>query len=149
PIQATAEELLTPICRSAILQGRGTGTMADIFLSYSSKDRDGVRPVRDALAAMGYEVFWDQEVPTGVDWNSWIMNHLGQARLAVVAWTRNAAASRNVVHEATIALEDGKLLPVLLEPMTARDFPMGFYTTQAASLHDWTGQAAHKGFLDL
>ena len=32
--------------------------MTDIFFSYSSADRERVRPIRDALAAQGFEVFW-------------------------------------------------------------------------------------------
>jgi TIR domain len=40
--------------------------VTDIFFSYSSKDRERVRPVRDALVAQGFEVFWDQEVPPGL-----------------------------------------------------------------------------------
>src|SRR4051794_38497299 len=48
------------------------GSMADIFFSYSSADRERVRPVRDAFVAHGFEVFWDQEVPPSRDWDSWI-----------------------------------------------------------------------------
>src|SRR5262249_20231613 len=40
--------------------------MTDIFFSYSSADRERVRPIRDALVAQGFDVFWDQEVPTGL-----------------------------------------------------------------------------------
>jgi hypothetical protein len=35
-----------------------------------------VRPIRDALAAQGFEVFWDQQVPAGMDWDTWIRQHL-------------------------------------------------------------------------
>jgi hypothetical protein len=123
--------------------------MTDIFLSYSSKDRERVRPIRDALAAAGYSVFWDQETPTGVNWNRWIMEKLGEARLVIVAWSHASATSDPVIHEASIGREDGKLMPCLLDELKTRDMPMGFYTTQAAALHDWSGQSAHKGFLDL
>jgi hypothetical protein len=40
--------------------------MTDIFFSYSSADRKRVRPIRDALAEQGFEVFWDQQVPAGM-----------------------------------------------------------------------------------
>ena len=57
--------------------------MTDIFFfSYSSKDRERVRPVRDALAAQGFDVFWDQEVPTGLDWDRWIRDHLNKSKCA-------------------------------------------------------------------
>ena len=34
--------------------------MTDAFFSYSSKDRERVRPIRDALVAEGFDVFWDR-----------------------------------------------------------------------------------------
>ena len=38
--------------------------MTDVFFSYSSKDRERVRPIRDAVVAEeGFDVFWDQDVP--------------------------------------------------------------------------------------
>jgi hypothetical protein len=39
--------------------------VADIFFSYSLKDKERVGLVRNALAEMGFEVFWDQETPSG------------------------------------------------------------------------------------
>ena len=123
--------------------------MTDIFLSYSSKDRERVRPLRDALTAAGYEVFWDQETPAGVNWNKWIMEHLDRARLVVVAWSKSSVESDPVIHEATIARDYGKLVPCLLDPLTTREFPIGFYMDQAAVLAGWAGQTAHKGYVDL
>jgi hypothetical protein len=113
--------------------------MTDIFFSYSSADRERVRPIRDALVAQGFDVFWDQEVPTGLDWDSWIRQHLAKSKCAMAFWSTASIASRNVRHEATIADQQGKLIPVLLEPLTAQQFPMGFYAQQAANLADWNG----------
>lgn len=123
--------------------------MTDIFLSYSSKDREKVRPVHDALAAMGYAVFWDIETPAGENWDQWIRRHIGKAKVVIVFWTKNSAASLNVQHEAAIAREDNKLIPAQLEFMKAIDFPMGFYTTQAPQLSDWTGMVTHSGYASL
>lgn len=113
--------------------------MPDIFLSYSSKDRDMAARVEAALSAAGYKVFWDQETPTGRDWNSWIGEKLKASRAVVVLWSKTSAASRNVVHEATISIEAGKLIPVVIEPLKASDFPMGFYTVQSVSLAGFKG----------
>ena len=41
--------------------------LGEIFFSYSSKDRERVRPFHEALTALGFEVFWDMEVPPGVE----------------------------------------------------------------------------------
>jgi hypothetical protein len=113
--------------------------VTDIFFSYKSDDRERVRPVRDAFAAQGFDVFWDQQVPAGVDWDSWIRQHLTQSKCAVVFWSAASVASDNVRHEATVAKQQRKLIPVLLEPLTPEQFPMGFYMQQCASLTNWRG----------
>jgi hypothetical protein len=111
--------------------------MTDIFFSYSSKDRERVRPIRDALAAQGFDIFWDQQVPAGVDWDTWIRQHLQRAKCAVVFWSGNSVASDNVRHEATVAKTQGKLVPVLIEDLRPDQFPMGLYSTQGANLVAW------------
>jgi hypothetical protein len=108
--------------------------MTDIFFSYSSKDRDRVRPIRDALAGHGFEVFWDQTVPAGTDWDRWIRQHLNESKCAVVFWSLASVASDNVRHEAAVAKQQGKLVPVLLDALSADQFPMGLYATQAVNL---------------
>src|SRR5262249_16732077 len=111
--------------------------MTDIFFSYSSADRERVRPIRDALVEQGFEVFWDQQVPAGKDWDSWIRQHLAKSKCAMVFWSAASVTSDNVRHEATVAKQQGKLVSVLLEPLTAEQFPMGHYAQQAANLSNW------------
>ncbi len=104
--------------------------MTDVFFSYSSKDRERVRPIRDAPVAEGFDVFWDQEVPPGRNWDEWIRQHLDAARCTIVFWSEHSVRSDNVVHEATVAKNFQKLIPVLLDPIASGAFPMGHYTTQ-------------------
>ncbi|HST36492.1 MAG TPA: toll/interleukin-1 receptor domain-containing protein [Allosphingosinicella sp.] len=100
-------------------------------MSYSSRDRDVAERVRDALEAAGYGVFWDQSTPAGQDWDSWIREQLLSARLVVALWTRASVASPNVRHEAIIAREQDKLLPIMADELTPTDFPMGLFMVQA------------------
>ena len=123
--------------------------MIDIFFSYSSEDRDHVRPVHNAIEELGFDVFWDQEVPAGTDWDSWIKFHLKSARSAIVFWSTSSIASRNVRQEATIAHDEGKLIQILLTPLGPEQFPMGLYTTQAIDLSGWQGSPNHEGWLKL
>lgn len=122
--------------------------MKDVFLSYSSKDREKAALIERAFEAAGISVFWDQEVPPGRDWDSWIREHLTGAKVAVVLWSKASVASANVKHEAMIAKETGKLIPVLVENLSPSDFPMGMYLTQAALLTDYRG-GAHPGMAKL
>src|SRR5262245_11716396 len=117
--------------------------MTDIFFSYSSADRERVRPIRDALVAQGFEVFWDQQVPGGMDWDTWIRQHLTKSKCAMAFWSATSVSSDNVRHEATVAKQQGKLISVLLEPLTAEQFPMGLYVQQAANLSGWSGDYSH------
>ena len=118
--------------------------MADIFFSYRSVDRDRVRLVRDALTAHGFDVFWDQAVPSGVDWDTWIRQHLAQAKCTLVFWSLASVASDNVRHEATVAKMQGKLIQVLLDPLTPDQFPMGLYSQQGVNLSGWAGNVEHE-----
>src|SRR5262245_55849848 len=117
--------------------------MTDIFFSYSSADRERVRPIRDALVAQGFEVFWDQQVPAGMDWDTWIRQHLSKSKCVMAFWSATSVSSDNVRHEATVAKQQGKLISVLLEPLTAEQFPMGLYAQQAANLSGWSGDYSH------
>ena len=108
--------------------------MPDIFISYSSKDRAVADRVRDALGEAGYDVFWDQEIPAGKDWDSWIREHLAEARLAIVLWSKASVASPNVRHEAIIARDAGGLLPLMVDELGASDFPMGLFLVQAPKI---------------
>jgi hypothetical protein len=105
--------------------------LADIFISYSSSDRPVAMRVRDALEQAGYDVFWDQSTPPGKDWDSWIRDQLTGAKLVIALWTKSSVASANVRHEAIIAREAGKLLPVMVDELKPTDFPMGLFMVQA------------------
>jgi hypothetical protein len=117
--------------------------VTDIFFSYSSVDRERVRPIRDTLVAQGFEVFWDQQVPPGMDWDTWIRQHLTKSKCAMAFWSATSVSSDNVRHEAMVAKQQGKLISVLLEPLTIDQFPMGLYAQQAANLSGWNGDFGH------
>jgi hypothetical protein len=118
--------------------------MADIFLSYSSADRDRVRPLHAALVHRGFEVFWDQTVPIGRDWDTWIRERLADARAVVVVWTHQSVQSKNVRHEAVVAQEHGKLVSVLIDTIPPAQFPLGLYAVEAADLSSWSGDAGSE-----
>jgi hypothetical protein len=90
--------------------------------------------VRDALEEAGYEVFWDQSTPPGKDWDSWIREQLTSAKLLVALWTKASVVSPNVRHEAIIAREAEKILPVMVDDLKPTDFPMGLFMVQAMTI---------------
>jgi hypothetical protein len=110
--------------------------MTDVFLSYSSADRPVAERVQAQLAARGLDVFWDQTIPAGQDWDTWIRARLTEARTVVVLWSRTSVQSPNVRHEAMVARDAGKLLPAMIDALKPEDFPMGLYLVQAVMIGD-------------
>jgi hypothetical protein len=104
--------------------------LPDVFISYSSKDRVVADRVEKTLRESGYDVFWDQQTPPGTDWDSWIRERLHGSSCVIVLWSKASIASPNVRHEAIVAREEGKLLPVMIDQLGPADFPMGLYMVQ-------------------
>lgn len=111
--------------------------MADVFLSYSSKDRAIAARVQQALERRNLDVFWDQETPPGMDWDTWARGKLAEAKVAIVLWSKNSVASDSVRHEAMLARKANKLLPALIDNLTPEDLPMGLYMVQSVAMSDW------------
>jgi len=122
--------------------------MADVFLSYSSKDRAAAERVQQALTARGIDVFWDQATPPGVDWDTWIRAKLSDCKAAIVLWSKESIKSPNVRHEAIVARDGGKLVPAMIDTFAPEDFPMGLYLVQGAQLQDWRNPES-KGVAQL
>ena len=93
---------------------------ADVFISYSSLDRDRVIPVVDYLRSSGISVWVDEGNIHAADlWSEQIVQAIADCRVMVVMLSSNSTDSHNVVKEAMLASEQKKaLLPVYLELLT-------------------------------
>ena len=112
--------------------------MADVFISYSSEDRDRVRPLAQALQAKGFSVWWDRALAAGDDYAAVIKRELDVAKAVIVVWSQHSAASPWVRDEAGLARTKGRLVPVLLDKV---DIPLGFGTIHTEDLTNWQGGA--------
>ena len=91
---------------------------AEVFISYSSLDRDQVMPVVESLRGSGISVWVDEGNIHAADlWSEQIVQAIADCRVMVVMLSSNSTDSRNVVKEVMLASEQNKaLLPVYLEP---------------------------------
>lgn len=121
--------------------------MADVFLSYSSKDRPAADKLRRVLAARGVKIFPSQVASTD-DEDARIRKTLTSAKVVVVLWSRSSVESPNVRHEATLARDADKLAPATLDLLAPDDFPQGLYMAHAVDLHDWRNDAS-PGFIRI
>lgn len=117
--------------------------MSDIFISYASKDRERLRPLRDALEAKGWSLFWDQEIPVGKNWRRNIFENLRAARCVIVAWSSASIESDWVSEEAADALKRGVLLPIYIDQVEP---PFGFADIQTMNLVGWNGEEDSESF---
>lgn len=114
--------------------------MSDIFISYSSADREFVKTLAGLFEQQGWSVWWDRQIPIGQHYDTVIENELRQARCVVVVWTQRSVESEWVKNEALEAAHIKKLVPILLEKL---DVPLAFKRIETAKLYDWDGDSSH------
>ena len=124
----------------------GDGRTVEVFISYSSHDRDKVENLAHALEKTGFVVWWDRALLPGDSYEGSIEVALKQAKAVIVCWTHNAVASDWVRSEADDARVNGKLLPVFLEEI---DLPKPFDRIHTENLVGWRGNRDHHGFQEL
>lgn len=114
--------------------------MSDVFISYARSTEDKAQSLADALRAMGFGVWRDDELPPHRDYAEVIEERLRAARAVLVIWSAEAVKSQWVRAEANLAREAGTLVQVRLDD--AR-LPLPFNQIQCADLCGWTGQHGH------
>lgn len=112
--------------------------MADVFLSYAREDRARAEQVAQGLAAVGVDVFWDNEIPPGQTWADYIEQKLTQCKALIVLWSEESTKSQWVREEARMGRDKGIMIPVMIDASTP---PFGFGEVQAANLAGWNGEA--------
>jgi len=94
--------------------------MADIFISYSSKDREKAEQLTELLASAGLSVWIDKSgIEAATSWSEEIVNALDACKAFIVMLSPSSIESKNVVREVALAFEKNKkILPLDLEPVT-------------------------------
>ncbi len=120
--------------------------MADVFISYSSQDRESAHQLATALVAFGWSVWWDRKIIAGQTFDQVIERELEAAKSVVVLWSQHSIASEWVKNEAAVASQRGVLVPAAIEDIK---LPLEFRRKQTADLAGWKGDPAHSGFQAL
>lgn len=118
--------------------------MSDIFISYSSEDKNRVQALARALERKGWSVWWDRRIPAGKSFDEVIHEALKAARSVVVVWTKTSVKSTWVKNESRSGMRRGVLFPVML--LDEVEIPLEFEHLQAAHLMDWQPDQDHAGF---
>lgn len=93
--------------------------MADIFISYSSKDREKAEQLTEQLSSTGFSVWIDRHgIGAAASWSEEIVHALDACRAFVVLLSPFSIQSKNVVREVALAFEKNKkILPLDLAPV--------------------------------
>lgn len=118
--------------------------MADIFLSYSSKDKARLAPLVDELRARDRSVWWDRELVAGPAFADCIEDELGKAKCVLVAWSENSIASHWCRDEAAVGLERNVLVPFRIDDIMP---PLGFRSSHTPDLAGWPDREGELGQL--
>ena len=117
--------------------------MSDIFISYARPNEPLARQAGDALRALGYDVWRDDELPAHRSYGEVIEERIRTAKAVLVLWSNDAARSQWVRAEADAARELGTLVQVSLDGILP---PMPFNQIQCADLMGWRGDTDGAGW---
>jgi len=94
--------------------------VADIFISYSSHDREKAEQLTELLSSAGLSVWIDKQgIGAATSWSGEIVDAIDNCRAFIVLLSPSSAKSKNVVREVALAFEKNKkLLPQDLEPVS-------------------------------
>ncbi len=114
----------------------------DVFISYSSKDRDRVEALKAKLDAAGIRVWTEQEITPGQNLAEEIRKVIESSRYMVVLVSENSLNSEWANFETGVALskvkEQGKIriLPVIDSDIDQSRLPYGLRNFQATDAQD-------------
>lgn len=120
--------------------------MSDVFISYASEDHPQAELLAKALAACGWEIWWDRTIEFGEDYRAVITRELNRAKCVVVMWSQHAVESKWVCGEAEDAAVRNVLIPVRIDDVR---LPPDFRQLQTGDLTGWHGDQNDPVFLKL
>ena len=110
--------------------------MSDVFISYARSTAAQAQAVAEALRALGYDVWRDDELPAHRAYAEVIEERLQAAKAVVVIWSAEAVKSEWVQSEADTARNDHKLVQLTID---GSKLPRPFDRIQCADLIGWSG----------
>jgi adenylate cyclase len=117
--------------------------MSDVFISYARSTEAKARQIGEALRALGFGVWRDDELPAHRAYAEVIEERLRAAKAVVVVWSAEAVKSQWVRAEANMARHAGTLVQLRIDEVTP---PLPFNEIQCADLRGWRGDETAPGW---
>jgi hypothetical protein len=120
--------------------------MADVVVSYRAEERDQAAYVVRLLDLAGFSVWWDQKLVAGRSYDRAVLQEIDACKCVVVCWSQNSIHSDWVRAEAKIALEQDKIIPVMLNMVR---IPPPFTMLHTVDLSQWRGAPDDRAWVDV
>ena len=120
--------------------------MSDVFVSYARSTEAQAQSIAEALRALGYSVWRDDEIPAHKPYAEVIEERLRASKAVLVIWSADAAKSQWVRAEADAARELGTLVQVTVDGTMP---PLPFNQIQCAALKEANGGFGGPGWAKL
>ena len=120
--------------------------MSDVFVSYARSTEPQAQSIAQALRALGYSVWRDDEIPAHKPYAEVIEERLRASKAVLVIWSADAAKSQWVRAEADAARELGTLVQVTVDGTLP---PLPFNQIQCAALKEANGAFEGPGWTRL
>ncbi len=117
--------------------------MSDIFISYARSTEAQAHQIAEALRALGYGVWRDDQLPAHRAFSDVIEERLRAAKAVVVVWSVEAKQSHWVRAEAEVAREAGTLVQLTVDGAVP---PLPFSQIQCADMTGWSGDENAAGW---
>ncbi len=112
--------------------------MADVFLSYSSQERESASQIAALLEKHGYSVWWDTALVAGDVFQRQTAEQLDAAKGVIVIWSPSSVKSNWVYAEASRGMRANKLITLRSPNLDVSDIPVPFNTLHTVPLADGT-----------
>lgn len=123
--------------------------MSQIFISYANEDKEFARRLARAFEHEGWSVWWDKQIPPGMDYAQVIEQAVKAASCIVVLWSEHSITSRWVHTEAAEGADRHIVATVIVDDTPGDKIPFEFRRLQAVNLADWRSGQAHAGYASL
>ena len=124
--------------------------MADVFLSYARKDAGKALIIKEALEALGLNVFFDTDGLDGGDvFPDVLEREIRRSGAVVSVWNTWALSREWVRRECDIAREEKLLIPVEIGDISDSVMTLALSKIHRIDLRDFDGAADHAGWDNL
>jgi hypothetical protein len=120
--------------------------VSQIFISYANEDTDFAKRLAGAFEGQGWSVWWDKQIPPGMDYAHVIEAAVNAAQCIVVLWSQTSIRSRWVHTEAAVGADRNIVATVIIDATPGEQIPFEFRRLQAVNLKDWQPGVPHAGF---